>query len=162
MDDLETFRKLTGDLNHPMVIATTAAEEERSGCLVGFSTPCSINPPRYLVLISDKNHTYRVAQRSRILAVHLLAEGDLGLAELFGEATGDEIDKFGRCRWSPGPEGVPLLDDCDSRFVGRILERASFGDHVAHVLDPVAAWRRSGVEPLRIQDVRQLEPGHDA
>src|SRR5207248_6722269 len=33
-------------------------------------------------------------------------------AALFGARTGDEVDKFTRCRWTSGPAGVPLLDDC--------------------------------------------------
>ena len=162
MDDLEAFRQLTGDLDPPMVIATTVADGERSGCLVGFSTPCSINPPRFAVLISDKNHTYRVARRAGVVAVHLLGEDHLALAELFGQETGDDFDKFARCRWSQGPEGVPLLSDCGSWFVGRIIQRTSYDDHVAHVLEPFAAARRAPIRPLRMKDVRGLQPGHGA
>ena len=40
------------------------------------------------------------------------------LAELFGGETGDEVDKFARCAWHEGPEGVPMLDGCANRFVG--------------------------------------------
>ena len=162
MDDLETFRSLTGDLDHPMVVVTTVAEGERSGCLVGFSTPCSIHPARYAVLLSDKNHTYRVAQHARHLAVHLLDERDLAIAELFGATTGDDVDKFARCRWSVGPAGVPVLDDCAAWFVGRIVQRTSFGDHVAHVLEPVAARRDAEIRPLTIRQAGRLEPGHGA
>ena len=162
MGDLETFRQLTGDLDHPMLVVTTVADAERSGCLVGFSTPCSINPPRYLVLLSDKNHTYRVALRAEFLAVHLLDRRDHALAALFGEETGDEVDKFARCAWSPGVGGVPLLEEAESWFVGRIVHRTSCGDHVAHVLDPVTASRSRRVAPLTIGDARGLDPGHDA
>ena len=49
------------------------------------------------------------------------------LVELFGGETGDEIDKFERCAWRPGPGGTPLLDGCPNRFVGRVLERHGRG-----------------------------------
>jgi flavin reductase (DIM6/NTAB) family NADH-FMN oxidoreductase RutF len=162
MHDEQAFHDLAGDLDQPMLVVTTAAGEERAGCLVGFSTQCSIDPPRFLVLLSDKNHTYRVAIDAEVLAVHVLGADDLPLAELFGQETGDDVDKFARCSWTPGPEGVPILDGCDAWFVGRVLERERLGDHVAHVLQPIAAHRRGAVTPLTLHDVAHLEPGHEA
>jgi flavin reductase (DIM6/NTAB) family NADH-FMN oxidoreductase RutF len=162
MVDLDAFHDLAGDLDQPMLVVTTAVGEQRAGCLVGFSTQCSIDPPRFLVLLSDKNHTYRVALDAEALAVHVLGEDDLALAELFGQETGDDVDKFTRCDWSHGPAGVPILAGCDAWFVGRVLERERLGDHVAHVLEPIAAERRARVVPLTLRDVAHLEPGHEA
>ena len=112
----EKFQKLVAQLDYPMFIATVATGEERAGCLIGFATQCSIHPPRFLAGISDKNHTHRVAQRAVAMGIHLVPEEATELAELFGGETGDEVDKFERCSWRPGPEGVPLLDDCPNRF----------------------------------------------
>ncbi len=156
------FIELTGRLNYPMLVVTTIADGERAGCLVGFSTQCSIDPGRFLACLSDKNHTTRVASRADSLAVHFLPAGALALAELFGSETGDEVDKFSRCRWHPGPDGVPLLDDCGRWFVGRILERRTVGDHVGFVLDPVAAGDEGSGALLTFSDVKHLEPGHNA
>ena len=39
--------------------------------------------------------------------MHLVPADATGLAELFGGETGD--DKFARCEWSAGPEGLPIL-----------------------------------------------------
>src|SRR4051794_41781759 len=52
--------ELIDELDYPMFIVTVAAGGERAGCLVGFATQCSINPPRFLVCLSDKNRTFRV------------------------------------------------------------------------------------------------------
>jgi flavin reductase (DIM6/NTAB) family NADH-FMN oxidoreductase RutF len=145
-----------------MLLVTTAAGEERAGCLVGFSTQCSIDPPRFIACLSDKNRTQRVAARADALAVHFLPAGATDLAELFGTETGDEVDKFSRCRWHPGPLGLPIIDECRRWFVGRILERQALGDHVAFVLDPVAADDDGSRDNLTFSDVRHLEPGHDA
>jgi flavin reductase (DIM6/NTAB) family NADH-FMN oxidoreductase RutF len=60
---VEAFDALVGALDYPMFIATTVGDGERSGCLVGFATQCSIDPPRFLVCLSDKNRTYRVLER---------------------------------------------------------------------------------------------------
>ena len=58
------FLDLTGELDFSMLVVTAFDGRERAGCLVGFSTQCSIDPPRYLVCISTANHTARVAAGS--------------------------------------------------------------------------------------------------
>jgi flavin reductase (DIM6/NTAB) family NADH-FMN oxidoreductase RutF len=145
-----------------MFIATVAAGGERSGCLIGFATQSSIDPPRFLAGISDKNHTFRVAQEAGAMAIHLVPENATELAELFGGQTGDEIDKFERCGWHEGPEGVPLLDDCPNRFVGRIVERVDFGDHMGMVLDPFFAEVEEDLGQLTFHRAKRIEPAHEA
>src|SRR4051812_34244438 len=109
---MEPLERWVGEIDYPMYIVTVSAGDERAGCLIGFATQCSIDPVRFVVCLSDKNRTYRVAQGAEVIGVHLVpADGD-ELAELFGSQTGDEIDKFARCAWHEGPAGVPLLDDC--------------------------------------------------
>jgi flavin reductase (DIM6/NTAB) family NADH-FMN oxidoreductase RutF len=162
------FHVLTAVVDYPMFVVTCARDGERAGCLVGFATQCSIDPPHFLVCISQANHTEKVAQGAEVLAVHLLASDQEDVAELFGEATGDEVDKFDRCRWEEGPSGVPLLVDCPNRFVGRISRHVDLGDHTGYVLDVTEATTggrdadTSGFHPLTFQQVRHLEPGHPA
>ena len=158
------FGDLVGSLDYPMFIVTTAAGEERAGCLVGFAAQCSIDPPLFTVWLSDKNHTCRVAARASTLVVHLPSLGDRQLGELFGSETGDEVDKFARCDWHVGPDGVPVLDAVPRWFAGRIIGRTPTGDHVAHLLEPTEAstdgddgWRQ-----LNFQSIKDLDPGHEA
>src|SRR4051794_7928471 len=73
-EPVATVHELVSQLDYPMFIVTAAARGERAGCLVGFATQCSINPPRFLLCLSDKNRTYRVAQHAQILVVHLVPE----------------------------------------------------------------------------------------
>jgi flavin reductase (DIM6/NTAB) family NADH-FMN oxidoreductase RutF len=157
-----TFNELMSELDYPMVVVTVAHEGQRAGCLVGFATQCSIDPPRYLVCLSKANRTYRLARDADALAVHFVPAGGERLAELFGGQTGDETDKFARSAWRSGPGGVPLLDACPSRFVGAVRERADVGDHVAFVLDPTVAEhdRRDG--QFTFHRAKRIEPGHPA
>ena len=157
-----TFQELVAQLDYPMFIATVAAEGERAGCLIGFATQASIHPPRFLAGLSDKNRTHRVAQRASAMAIHLVPADATELAELFGGETGDDVDKFERCSWHPGPDGVPLLDDCPNRFVGRILERVEFGDHTGHLLEPMAAESDAESGQLGFHRAKRIEPGHEA
>ena len=158
----ETFQQLVAQLDYPMFIATVAAEGERAGCLIGFATQCSIDPPRFLAGISDKNRTFRVAEGATAMAIHLVPEDAAELAELFGGETGDELDKFERCSWRPGPDNVPLLDDCPNRFVGRILERVDFGDHTGLVLEPFFAEVEENEGQLKFHRAKRIDPGHEA
>jgi flavin reductase (DIM6/NTAB) family NADH-FMN oxidoreductase RutF len=158
----ETFQRLVAQLDYPMFIATVAAGDERAGCLIGFATQCSIHPARFLAGISDKNRTFRVARGAASMAIHLVPESAAELAELFGGETGDEVDKFERSAWRPGPDGVPLLDDCPNRFVGRILERIDFGDHVGVVLEPFFAEEDEQSGQLGFHRAKRIEPGHEA
>lgn len=163
MDAAErTFQELVAQLDYPMFIATVAAGGERAGCLIGFATQCSIHPPRFLAGISDKNRTFRVAGGAESMAIHMVPQDANDLAELFGGETGDEIDKFERCDWHEGPGGVPLLDRCPNRFVGRIAERIDFGDHVGMVLEPFFAEEDEEAGQLGFHRAKRIDPGHEA
>jgi flavin reductase (DIM6/NTAB) family NADH-FMN oxidoreductase RutF len=158
------FQALVARLDYPMYIVTAAAGGDRAGCLVGFGTQASIHPPRYWICLSKKNHTYGVARRSEALAVHVLGRSHTALAQLFGAETGDEVDKFERCRWDLGPDGVtPVLSECRRWFLGRIFDRADGGDHVSFLLDPVAASaEQAGEDQLGFQALKDVVPGHEA
>jgi flavin reductase (DIM6/NTAB) family NADH-FMN oxidoreductase RutF len=149
-------------LDYPMVVVTAADGEDRGGCLVGFHTQCSIDPLRYLVCVSQANRTYAVAVRSTHLAVHFLTPDDRALAHLFGEETGDDVDKFGQCEWAPGPSGVPLLATQGGRLVGPVVARLPAGDHLAMVIEPTDAAPRTGVGQYGYGMARDLDAAHPA
>jgi flavin reductase (DIM6/NTAB) family NADH-FMN oxidoreductase RutF len=130
---------------------------------VGFTSQVSIGPPRFLVGLSERNHTFRVARRATHLGVHLLPRRHRDLARLFGSETGDQTDKFARCTWREGPHGVPILDHAAGWFVGEVLSRDDLGDHVGFLLKPVAGDVPQTFDQLvTFADVRDLEPGHEA
>jgi flavin reductase (DIM6/NTAB) family NADH-FMN oxidoreductase RutF len=157
-----TVHELVAELDYPMFIVTVAAEGEVAGCLVGFATQCSIDPPRFLVCISEKNRTFRVASQAEQAVVHLVPAHASELAELFGSRTGDEIDKFERCGWKAGPGGTPILDECPNWFAARIINRIPAGDHWAFLLDPFQAGSDTSERPFTFHRARRLEPGHEA
>jgi flavin reductase (DIM6/NTAB) family NADH-FMN oxidoreductase RutF len=156
------FEELVGDLEYPMFIVTARAGQEPLGCLVGFATQMSIEPPRFLVGLSHTNRTFRHGHDAELFGVHCVPEHATDLAELFGGETGDDEDKFDKARWHAGPERLPLLDDCPSWFAGRILDRVPLGDHVGHVIEPFAGEDAGSGGWLPFQRAKQLEPGHEA
>jgi flavin reductase (DIM6/NTAB) family NADH-FMN oxidoreductase RutF len=157
----DTFNSLVAELDYPMFIVTARSGDERAGCLVGFATQASIDPSRFLVCLSKQNRTYRVAKGSGSVAVHLVPEDAAELAELFGGETGDEVDKFERAAWRDGPEGLPILDRCQSWFVARVLDRLDAGDHEALLLESFEAHKGHGDEPFPFHRAKRIEPGHE-
>jgi flavin reductase (DIM6/NTAB) family NADH-FMN oxidoreductase RutF len=159
----EPFEKLVALLNYPMYVVTTHANDASAGCLVGFASQTSIHPPRFLVGLSRRNHTFRVSADATHLAVHVFDHEHLDVVKLFGGQTGDTINKFDRCSWHRGPHGIPILDDAAAWFVGEILERFSLGDHVGHLLAPVDGSPPKELETwVSFGDVRDMQPGHEA
>jgi flavin reductase (DIM6/NTAB) family NADH-FMN oxidoreductase RutF len=160
---IRAFESLAAGLDYPMFVATTIAAGERSGCLVGFATQCSIDPARFLVCVSDKNRTHRVLERgAQAMAVHVVPADAGDLVELFGGETGDEQDKFDQCDWHEGPLALPLLDRCASWFAGPIVDRVALGDHVGYVVEPSHARADYDGPVFPFSWAKEVEPGHEA
>ncbi|HVW19221.1 MAG TPA: flavin reductase family protein [Solirubrobacteraceae bacterium] len=157
---MPAFDALMAVLDYPMLIVTARSGREVDGCLVGFAAQVSVHPPRFLVGLSRRNRTFRIAREATHLGVHLVAEDDAELAELFGGRSGDDTDKLARVAWHEGPAGVPLLDELPNRFAGRVLERLALGDHVGHLLEPIAAEYAGDEPPFTFRRARDIEPGH--
>ncbi|MFF3071743.1 flavin reductase family protein [Kitasatospora sp. NPDC057904] len=155
------FDAFTDLLDYPLYIVTATTPAGRAGCLVGFASQCSIDPPRFVVWLSTANRTYRVALAAEHLAVHLLPP-DHALAELFGGRTGDTTDKFALAEWTCGPADTVLLRDAPAWFVGKVLHRLEGGDHVGFLLAPVAVGRGPAARPMTYRQARGIEPGHPA
>lgn len=157
------FDDLVAAMDSAMVVVTVASDGDRDGCLVGFHSQASIEPPRYAVWLSKANRTSTLARHAHHLAVHVLGDDQHELAELFGGATGDEVDKLAGVAWEPGPDGVPLLADCPNRFVGRVTERIQGeGDHNLWILDPIDVQAGHAPPPLRLSAATDIDPGHPA
>src|SRR3954465_10073425 len=141
-----------GRLNPDMCVVTAAVGDERAGCLVEFSSQCSLKPPRFVVWLSKVNHTYQVARTADCLAVHLLTRDQYELAARFGGETGDRVDKFADLPWSRGYGGAGVLGDAAAWFVGTVVRRTDGGDHVGFVLEPVQCGERHDGPLLRLRN----------
>jgi flavin reductase (DIM6/NTAB) family NADH-FMN oxidoreductase RutF len=144
------------------VITVRAPDADMSGCLAGFVTQCSIHPPNFLVCISKQNHTMPVAERATSMGLHLLGDDQVDLARLFGEETGDIVDKFAGVDWRLGSTGAPLLVDCAVSTEGHILGHFSVGDHEAFLLRGVRSADGGHGGLLTYRGAPPLEPGHPA
>jgi len=144
----------------PLHIVTACHGHRRDGCLVAFATQGSMKPARMLVCLSTANLTYRIAVSSPALAVHLVPADRHDLAVLFGGRTGDDADKLADIAWMAGPGGLPLLDDCPVRLIGRVVSRHPFGDHEGFLLEPLEDADVAKQEPLLTREAGDIRAGH--
>lgn len=146
----------------PLMIVTTVAEDEPAGCLVGFHSQSGIEPARYAVWLSKANHTYRVGLRAEFFAVHFLRDSDRDLARRFGTQSEDDVERFADLGWSPGPGGVPLIDDLPHRLTLRRLTMLDDGgDHVCVSGEVTDIRCDETFRPLRLTAAADWEPGHE-
>ncbi len=141
----EPFDDLMAMLDSPVFVVTTQADGIPSGCLVAFGTQTSVQPPSFMVGLPSGSGAHEVGSRSEYVAVHVLPRSQDKLAELFGK---QPDDAFAHCSWRAGPVGMPILDDAAAWFVGRTVSRSPVADHVAYLLEPVAAWAPENADEL--------------
>jgi len=157
----DDFAKLVSCLDYSLFIVTVASNDVLGGCLIGFASQVSIDPPRFLACISTKNRTYRLARDAETLVVHPVPDQAEELAVLFGGESADDVDKFSRCKWKPGPGGAPILTELDSWFAGRVRERIAFGDHVGFLLEPTDVAYGDSYTSFTFRRGRWIDPGHE-
>lgn len=157
----DAFTALMASANPPLIVVTTAAENERAGCLVGFHAQSSITPQHYCIWLSKANHTYRVSLRAACFAVHFLTVDDFALAERFGTLSGEDTDKFAGLDVELDQNGVPLLQSCPNRMsLERIAVLDDGSDHVCLTTRVRSANTTGDFQALRLSSATHLDPGH--
>src|SRR3974390_581423 len=150
-------------IEYPSHVVTVRADDaEMSRCLAGFVTQSSIAPPNSLVCIAKVNHTFGIAERASGMGLHLLGNHQADLARLFGEATGDEVDKFAACGWRLGSTGAPMRVDPAVSLEGNARGHFSAGDHEAFLVRGVRAVAGASPGLLTFRNGPRLHPGHPA
>lgn len=155
----DTLVDIASALNYPMVVLTTLSGSHPVGCLVGFSSQSSMEPFRYTVFLSVKNHTFDAVSVGSEVCVHFLASNQKDLARLFGEWSDDDIDKFDHCDWTEAPNGAPLIAGVVRWFAGPVVAHDATGDHHGFAVEPRAAQSGPWPGQLDYQRVLDLEAG---
>jgi flavin reductase (DIM6/NTAB) family NADH-FMN oxidoreductase RutF len=143
-----------------MFVVTAASKGERGGCLVGFTTQCSIDPLRFLVCLQEQRNVGRSRRRSPGSSP---PGADQRIAEHFGSVSAkNDPDKLASWPLGSGPGGLPILEDCDW-FFGRVVEQVDLGDHTGFVLDPTGGKLERGTPgQLGYDQLDDVEAGQPA
>ncbi len=120
-----TFRAILG--NYPTgVTAVTAYDGEPVGMTIGSFSSISLEPMLVGFFVDNGSSTWPRIRRAGAFAVNVLAEDQHELCRLFA-TTG--ADRFADAKWTPGLDGVPLLDGAVAWIECEILRIVEAGDH---------------------------------
>ena len=109
-----TFGELFTELVDPTLWLVTAANGgERGGLIATFVVSASLVPdePRVAIGIAKHHFTWRLIDRSRAFALHLVDLARPEWVRRFGLRSGREADKFAGLAPEVGATGAPLLAD---------------------------------------------------
>ena len=132
----DALAELLGGLNRTMWILTVAADGRAVGLPDGLRHPGQPGAAPVPGVRLRANHTFGVVERrSTSRSTPAPTSPTSSLARLFGEETGDEIDKFAAAPGSTAPRVSRCSRVC--RVVrGPHLDRHDLGDHVGLLLGP--------------------------
>jgi flavin reductase (DIM6/NTAB) family NADH-FMN oxidoreductase RutF len=106
------FGQLFTELVDPVIwLVTSAHVGDRGGLVATFVANASLVPdePRVAIGIAKQHFTWRLIDRSRAFALHLVDQTRVDWVRRFGLQSGREVDKFVGLNPAVGGTGVPLL-----------------------------------------------------
>jgi flavin reductase (DIM6/NTAB) family NADH-FMN oxidoreductase RutF len=110
------------------VITTRTPEGEPKGLTATAFTSLSLDPPRILVCVSTRSHTYpALMTEGAAFAVNMLRCEQEGIADIFASK---RDDKFLLVDVEDGLLGVPVLKNTLAHLECRVVARYPGGDHV--------------------------------
>ncbi|MFC1415760.1 flavin reductase family protein [Streptacidiphilus cavernicola] len=101
----------------------------------------SLEPALVSFYLSRTASTAGAVLDADVFAAHVLGEDQRAIAERFARSG---VDRFAGTGWSPGPQGVPLLDGVPAWLTARPVLRQRVGDHLLVVGEVLAAGGDGG------------------
>lgn len=90
-------------------------------------TSVSLEPALVSFYLSATASAAAAVRVAPVFAVHVLGEHQQAVAERFARSG---VDRFAGTAWSPGTDGVPLLDGVPAWLTARPVLRQEIGDHL--------------------------------
>lgn len=139
------FRRALGAFATGVTIVTTsAANGDPVGVTASSFNSVSVDPPLVLWSLAKSAKAYSVFEGARHFAIHVLADDQMPLANIFARSG---FDKFAAIDWSCNRFGVPIFDHYVALFESQVLHRYEGGDHVI-LVGEVVAFDRRNIAPL--------------
>jgi flavin reductase (DIM6/NTAB) family NADH-FMN oxidoreductase RutF len=119
------FRAVLG--HYPTgVTAVTALDGEPIGMTIGSFSSISLEPMLVGFFVDSESSTWPRIQRAGAFAVNVLADDQHELCRVFATRG---ADRFANTGWTPGLDGVPLLDGAVAWIECELLRIVDAGDH---------------------------------
>ena len=132
----------------PVVLLTTAAGGRANVMPMSWHTMIEFEPPLVGCVISDRNHTFALLEKSRECAINIPTVELAPQVVRCGNASGRRVDKFGAFRLTPVPAAcvdAPLVDECYANLECKVVDTRLVARYGLFILEVVKAW----VDPSR-------------
>ncbi len=113
----------------PVAVIGAANNGVLGGLTAAWVTRVSVEPPLLLVSVGHERFTWELLADQGEFTISLLAEGQVPEARLFGLESRRDVDKWAQTAHVLLGEGVPALEHCSVRFLCRMENRFTTGDH---------------------------------
>lgn len=119
-------------------VVTVGRGGAENALTVSWATPCSFDPPMFLVAVDRLHYSVDFVKSTRNFAVNVLGEGQERLAGQFARQSMLGEDKLAGVSHREGPAGSPVLNDAVAWFDCELAFFVEAGDHyllVGRVVD---------------------------
>lgn len=134
--DIREFRAACGQFPTGVTAVTACTEDGRVAALtVNSFTSVSLDPPQVLFCLATSSSSYSILEDASRISVHILREDQEDLARRFATAGLAGKAKLDGVEWTPGPDGVPIIENTSATLIGRPGPMIISGDHVIILVD---------------------------
>ena len=137
------LRNALGRFVTGVTVVTTMTPRGPLGITANSFASVSLQPPLVLWSPARKSRRFPAFEAASFFAIHVLSEGQRGLAERFALPG----DGFAEIAFEAGYGGTPLLDGCVARFECRHAAGHPGGDHLI-VVGEVLRVEQADLPPL--------------
>jgi flavin reductase (DIM6/NTAB) family NADH-FMN oxidoreductase RutF len=150
------------NLTNPEIYVITAAHDGlMSGQITTWVTLGSLVPEhlRVVTVISPRNFTFTLIQKSQRFVVNLLAEGQQDWLPLFGLQSTRDLNKFDGILTETTATGIPILPQICGWAECQVVQAVDLGDRHVLIADVLHHQLHDSRKPLRrIEAMAALPP----
>ena len=126
----EAFRQVMGHFATGISVVTTFDGDRPAGITVNALSSVSLDPALVMVALDRRRFITPMVRVAGRYAVNILGEGQQALSDCFAHApVSPGREDFCGAAWTPGPNGLPLIDGSIATLECTVVETLSAGDH---------------------------------
>ncbi len=135
-----------------LFITTSKDGKKAIGAVISFVTQISIDPPYLALAIRKDSSSYKVAEKSKYLAVHLPSKEQQSIVSSFFKIKDQSQDLISGYNYKWSKLGNPVLNDIPMILEVKIIDMIDKGDHPIFVCEVVNTILRQDVDMLTMAD----------
>lgn len=136
------------------IVTSWADDGTPAGATLSAVTSLSLDPPLMLACFNRTSETLKAIRFSGGFLIHVLAEGQQGLARCFSRRSNS---KFGEVAWKTGLMAMPQFDGCAVTIACRLFQSLPGGDHII-VIGAIEHIEAAEVSGSLVYAHRELHP----